>query len=98
MTEDSNMNTQILNIFQIILALLLIVLILIQSKGTGLGSTFGGDMGFYGTKRGAEKMIFNFTIVVSVLFFVTSLAGVILSKWTRSRSDQKNNGLVSSQP
>ena len=70
----------LLNIFQIILAILLIVLILIQSKGTGLGSTFGGDMGFYGTKRGAEKMIFNATIVISILFFATSLAGVILSR------------------
>lgn len=70
----------ILNIIQIILAFLLIVLILIQSKGTGLGSTFGGDMGFYGTKRGAEKMIFNTTIAISVLFFITSLVGVILSK------------------
>lgn len=74
------MNTQILDILQIILGMMLIGLILIQSKGTGLGSTFGGDMGFYGTKRGAEKMIFNLTITVAVIFFATSLLGVILSK------------------
>jgi protein translocase SecG subunit len=74
------MNLQILNVIQIILGVMLIGLILLQSKGTGLGSTFGGDMGFYGTKRGAEKMIFNFTIVVAVVFFISSLLGVILSK------------------
>lgn len=74
------MNTQLLNIIQMILAIVLIGLILLQSKGTGLGSTFGGDMGFYGTKRGAEKMIFNFTISVAVIFFLVSLLSVILSK------------------
>jgi preprotein translocase subunit SecG len=67
----------VISMLQIILSLLLVGLILLQSKGTGLGSTFGGDMGFYGTKRGAEKILFIITIVVSVLFFITSLIGVI---------------------
>lgn len=71
---------QFINILQIILGLLLILLILLQSKGTGLGSTFGGDMGFYGTKRGAEKMIFTLTIIVSTIFLASSLVGVILTK------------------
>ena len=72
------MNQQIISIFQIILGVLLVVLILLQSKGTGLGSTFGGDMGFYGTKRGAEKMLFIFTIIVAIIFFVVSLLEVII--------------------
>jgi protein translocase SecG subunit len=71
------MNNFIL-IFEIILGLLLIGLIILQSKGTGLGSTFGGDMGFYGTKRGAEKMLFIFTIIIASLFLLTSLMGVLL--------------------
>ncbi|MBI2593082.1 preprotein translocase subunit SecG [Candidatus Daviesbacteria bacterium] len=71
------MNNFIL-IFEIILGLLLIGLIILQSKGTGLGSTFGGDMGFYGTKRGAEKMLFILTIIIACLFLLTSLAGVLL--------------------
>lgn len=65
-------------ILEIVLGLLLVVLIVLQSKGTGLGSTFGGDMGFYGTKRGAEKMLFMLTIIVATLFLVSSLVGVIL--------------------
>lgn len=65
-------------ILEIVLGLFLVVLIVLQSKGTGLGSTFGGDMGFYGTKRGAEKMLFILTIIVATLFLVSSLVGVIL--------------------
>lgn len=65
-------------ILEIVLGLLLIGLIILQSKGTGLGSTFGGDMGFYGTKRGAEKMLFVLTIIIAALFLLNSLAGVIL--------------------
>lgn len=70
------MSKAILSLVQIILAIILVGLILLQSKGTGLGSTFGGDMGFYGTKRGAEKMLFIFTIGMAVLFFIASILGV----------------------
>lgn len=70
------MSNQFISLIQIILGLLLIVLVLLQSKGTGLGSTFGGDMGFYGTKRGAEKMLFITTIVIAILFLVSLLVGL----------------------
>jgi protein translocase SecG subunit len=73
------MNSAVLSLIQIILAIILSVAILLQSKGTGLGSTFGGDMGFYGTKRGAEKMLFIFTIVVAVVFLISLLIGLKLS-------------------
>lgn len=63
---------------QIVLGIALIALILLQSKGTGLGSTFGGDMGFYGTKRGAEKMLFILTIVVATLFMISLIVSIIL--------------------
>lgn len=64
--------------FQIILGLLLIGLIILQAKGTGLGSTFGGDLGFYSTKRGAEKILFNLTIVIATLFCLLSIVGVLI--------------------
>lgn len=72
------MNNQILPLIQILLGIFLSVLIILQSKGTGLGSTFGGDMGFYGTKRGAEKMLFILTIIVAILFLIASVLGVII--------------------
>ena len=54
---------------QIGLSVVLIFLILIQSKGAGLGGVFGGEGNVYRSKRGAEKIIFVATIVVVILFF-----------------------------
>lgn len=65
-------------ISEIVLGIALVILVVLQSKGTGLGSTFGGDMGFYGTKRGAEKMLFVLTIIIATLFLLTALIGVII--------------------
>jgi len=66
-------------IAEIVLGIALVILVVLQSKGTGMGSTFGGDMGFYGTKRGAEKMLFVLTIIVATLFLLSALVGVIIS-------------------
>lgn len=54
---------------QIGLSVVLIILILLQSKGSGLSGVFGGEGNVYRTKRGAEKVIFVGTIVVTILFF-----------------------------
>lgn len=63
-------------IIQIVLGVLLILVIIIQQKGSGLGGTFGGDLGFYRTKRGAEKLLFYATILLSVAFVVSSIIGL----------------------
>lgn len=68
----------VIALLQIILGIILITLILLQTKGTGLGSTFGGDLGFYGTKRGAEKMIFTLTIIIAIIFLLSLIISVIL--------------------
>lgn len=78
LVQDLTMKNIFLTL-QIVTALITIVLVIIQSKGTGIGSTFGGDMGFYGTKRGAEKLMFVLTIVVAFIFVASSLAAVLLS-------------------
>ena len=61
----------VLTIVQLVIAVVLIVIILIQQKGAGLGAAFGGGGGgdnVYATKRGAEKVLYFSTIVLSVLF------------------------------
>lgn len=63
-----------ITIAQTILAGLLIVAVLLQQRGSGLGSTFGGDGSTYSTRRGAEKIIFTATIVLAILFFGVSIA------------------------
>lgn len=67
-----------LRIVQIIIGACLIAAVLLQVKGTGLGGIFGGsDSGIYKTRRGAEKTLFNLTIILVVLFFLFALASVV---------------------
>jgi preprotein translocase subunit SecG len=69
-----------LRIIQIIVAATLITLILLQTKGTGLGGIFGGDSSVYKSRRGVEKTLFNATIGLSVIFFLVAIANVIIAK------------------
>ncbi len=70
----------ILPFIQIIVAILLIVFILLQQRGTALGSAFGGGEGggFYSTRRGIQKKIFWATIVCGVLFIGLALLNLIV--------------------
>lgn len=68
----------IISVIQIILGILLILVIIIQQKGSGLGTSFGGDMSFYRTKRGAEKLLFYTTIGLSAAFIISSLVGLLV--------------------
>ena len=67
----------VIYLIQIVLAVLLVLVILIQQKGAGLGSAFGGELSLYRTKRGAEKLLFRITIILSVLFIISSIVGLI---------------------
>jgi preprotein translocase subunit SecG len=67
-----------LNIIQIILSIPLIGAILLQAKGSGLGSIFGGEGNVYRTKRGAEKTLFIFTILNSICLFAVALLNMYL--------------------
>lgn len=63
-----------LNIITILVSILLISMIMIQTKGSSFGSGFGGDAGsMYTTRRGFEKTLFTATVGVAVLFVVLSI-------------------------
>ncbi len=67
-----------LSIAQIILGVVLIVVIVLQSKEAGLGGLTGGDAGgVFRARRGVEKAMFNGTIILSVLFFALSFITVL---------------------
>ena len=73
------MSESIFNISQIILSILLIFVILVQQKGSGLGSAFGGgDNTIFSAKRGVDKILHNGTIAISILFFAISLIRIVL--------------------
>lgn len=59
---------------QIIIASLLMILVLLQQRGTALGSLFGSsDGGSYATRRGIQKHLLTATVGVGILFIVLSL-------------------------
>lgn len=65
---------------QVVLSVLLVGLILLQQGEGSLGAAFGGDgsMSGFRTKRGAEKVLFNITIAVFVLFVAAALLAIVL--------------------
>ncbi|HXT35727.1 MAG TPA: preprotein translocase subunit SecG [Chloroflexota bacterium] len=65
-------------IVQVILAVFLSILILMQSRGQGLGSVFGGDGNVFQTRRGIELTLFKFTIGVAAAFLIVSM--LVVSK------------------
>lgn len=70
-----------LYIIQMIVAATLIALVLLQSKGAGLGGFFGGgEGGVFKTRRGVEKTLFQATIGASVLFFVMAIVTVLVAR------------------
>lgn len=66
-------------VIQIIISITIIALVLLQTKGAGLGGIFGGDGGVYRTRRGIEKTLYQATIALALIFFVVSLISVALA-------------------
>jgi len=58
---------------------LLMISILLQSRGAGLSAAFGGDMSGFYTKRGVEKFLFFASIVLGSLFIINAIVTLIVS-------------------
>ena len=68
-----------MNLAQIVIAVALIAVIMLQTKGAALGGVFGrSDSAVYKTRRGMEKTVFNVTIGLSVVFFVMAILNVMV--------------------
>jgi preprotein translocase subunit SecG len=68
----------ILQIITIGSAILMILAILLQQRGASLGAGFGSSGELYTTRRGLDKNLFEVTVVLSVVFIVSILAGLLL--------------------
>lgn len=68
-----------LNIAQIVLSVALILAILLQVRGGGLGGIFGQADTVFRTRRGAEKTLFQLTIILVVLFIIISIISLRVS-------------------
>ena len=70
----------ILDISLIVISIPLVISIILQSKGAGLGGLTGSDAGgVFTARRGVEKTLFWVTIIFSILFFGLAIASVILA-------------------
>ena len=80
----------ILAIGQIIVSIALIAAILLQARGTGLSGTFGGDSAVYRSRRGVERRLWQFTILLLVLF-VLFARGLLHRRLTATaRADRRS--------
>ncbi|MFA5995877.1 MAG: preprotein translocase subunit SecG [Patescibacteria group bacterium] len=68
----------VISIAQVVVVILFIITVLLQQKGVGLGSAFGGGDSVYTTRRGPEKFIFNAGIVLAVLFLGLGIANIFI--------------------
>lgn len=72
------MNNLVL-ILQVIISILLVIAILMQSQGSGMGTSFAGGGEFYRSRRGIEKLLMRVTIILAVLFLTTSIANIAIN-------------------
>ncbi len=73
-SETTTLVNPILAIGQLLVSIALMAAILLQARGAGLSGTFGGDSAVYRSRRGVEKRLWQFTIVLLVLFVIFSIA------------------------
>lgn len=71
---------QYIQIGQVVLSILLIGAILLQQRGASLGSSFGGGGATYSSRRGLEKTLFIATIILGTLFFIASIAALVVTR------------------
>lgn len=67
-----------LNIVQIVISVVLVLVILLQVKGGGIGGIFGQADTVYRTKRGVEKWLFWATIILAVVFVIISVVTLLV--------------------
>lgn len=67
-----------INLVMIIISVILMLLILLQTKGSSFSGAFGGDTGsIYKTRRGVEKTLFQFTIGLAAVFLVIAIVSSV---------------------
>jgi preprotein translocase subunit SecG len=66
---------------QIIVSIALVAAILLQARGTGLSGTFGGDSAVYRSRRGIERRLWQFTILLLALFVAFSVGSYVIQKF-----------------
>jgi preprotein translocase subunit SecG len=66
-----------LHIVQILISLVLITLVLLQTRGSSFSATFTSDSSIYHSRRGVERTLFHFTIGVAIFFVLISIVSAL---------------------
>ena len=67
-----------INLAVLIISIVLILVILLQTKGSSFSGAFGGDTSsIYRTRRGVEKTLFQFTIGIAVFFLILAIVSSV---------------------
>lgn len=69
----------LMNIIQVIVSLVLIVVVVLQSRGAGFGGAFGTQGAVFRTRRGIERTLFRATIGLAAVFLIVAILSVRLS-------------------
>jgi preprotein translocase subunit SecG len=67
----------LLEVAQVLISLAVGASILLQARGTGLGTTFGGESTAFRSRRGLERTLFRITIALIVVYVIISMAGAV---------------------
>jgi preprotein translocase subunit SecG len=70
-----------LNIAQTLVSICLILVILLQARGTGFAAGFSSDSSIFRTRRGLEKTMFQLTIGLAIFFVVISIASAVVVRF-----------------
>lgn len=68
------------NIAEILVSVVLILVLLLQTRGAGFNGTFNSDSSVFRSRRGVEKTLFQLTIVLAVVFVIISVLSVVAAK------------------
>jgi preprotein translocase subunit SecG len=68
---------QTFNILTLISMVVMTITILLQTRGSGLGSAFGGEGNMYRSRRGAERVVFNATVLSAIVFVLSVILGLL---------------------
>ncbi len=70
----------VFNVIQMVLSVALILVIMLQVRGGGLGGIFGQADTVFRTRRGLERRLFQLTVTLVVLFIIVSIVGLRVTK------------------
>ncbi len=69
----------VITVATIVISAILTLIILLQQRSAGIGQAFGGGSAVYRSRRGVERVLFNLTIALAIIYIVLAVANILAS-------------------